>query len=524
MTGFLPHSIRLSFREHNYDLAASCEAEKQVWAAALCAAREDNVVPPFELPSSVSLFAPRSRRMSVTVAPTDFEPSSPGTKRHTLAGLPSELSLTDIAREPEQIFQTPMSSPARMTFKSTPDRAERSGRQSILIRRPSHGQRIHVDRGLMDVFSESCATARSKAQLSHTLFLPDVPPSELRDRLSIRESTMLRRRRSFLDSRQPSFDIAFSGEIRGSILPVRQARSHVGHRRASPPRTHSHGSSDSNDADGRTSADEAGTSDYGTLRGSMNGNVWATPSSQMSRSNSVTSFSPAPTPRRSVTSLRTAYANAGVGLMNRRKTASTYNLPRRAAGNIHRAKSTPNSPRLSPQDEAPPVPRPPPLFKTHSDSSTVVPARSSDSDSPVHPHGPSFAGQQPASNEPQPSSTWETIRRSMSFKIGSSRNRASVADISAQIEEDSVPTTSSSHGSSSWGSVPGPKSSENSVVDLSDESNPTPSGSSLERGTSDKSIKSDRSEKSEDEDGGVFTTLRKKRTPKLFGLSRLTPM
>jgi hypothetical protein len=61
----------LTLRDHNFDLAASCEAEKDVWAAALREARDEGVIPPFELPASVSPFAAKSRRMSAAHISTE---------------------------------------------------------------------------------------------------------------------------------------------------------------------------------------------------------------------------------------------------------------------------------------------------------------------------------------------------------------------------------------------------------------------------------------------------------------------
>lgn len=232
MIGYLPHSIRLSLRDHSFDLAASCEAEKSVWASALVAAREDSTVPPFELPASVSPFAARSRRMSsvgslLDMAPLSPAPLSPPNKRHTLGAIPlATPAETGLEDTPFDFGLPPSTSTINSGIFST-----------IVLRRASPNQRLTVDRGLVDIFSESCAQARSKAQLHHALFLSDTPirtSSEIRDRLTMRESTMLRRKSSFLDSTRQhrrsnsNSDIAFSGEVKGSIIPVRPSRSFAG--------------------------------------------------------------------------------------------------------------------------------------------------------------------------------------------------------------------------------------------------------------------------------------------------------
>ncbi|EIW73040.1 hypothetical protein M231_04313 [Tremella mesenterica] len=541
--GFLPHSIRLVLQEHNFDLAASCETEKEVWSAALCAAKEDSVIPPFELPASVSPFTPRSRRTSLASQPEDDDPPSPKTKRHTLAFPPGEMNMAALTTSPINVIDfkaTPVSSPLRSSFGFTPDRQGRPGQPStILLRRPSATRRLLVDRGLMDVFSESCATARSKAQLHQALFLPDMPPSELRDKLAIKESTMLRRRRSFLDARPASFDIAFTGEIRGSVIPVRPSRSAI-KRRTLPPEVllGEPISRETAELDDKDEASEAATSDYGTMRNLHQ--------STMSRSDSVISFSPAPTPKRSTTSLRAAYTTGG--LLNRRKTASAYNLTSRPF-HTTRAKSTPNTPRH--------VPLPPIMFKHPSETSTVL-ARDSPR-SPVQSLNPTANLNTGSSiKTSESSSTWESFRRTMSFRI-LNRSKGSITSFDETTQDDDPSsimsssyegvsgrkgstggssyqgvsgqkelTTSSFHdgvdgqtgstAGSSYDGVSGQKG-EDSVVDLSENLKESGSSGSLDRGRGWKWEKEKEVGKDED---GLFTTPKRKR---LFGsLSRFTPI
>ena len=416
--GLLPHSIRLSLRDHNFDLAASCETEKEVWASALCQARDESTVPPFELPASVSPFAARARRMSAAVSPDVSSPTltSSMSKRHTVAVSPAELDYA--IDERSNYFDTPAASPVRSSFGFTPDR--KSGPSTILLRRASATQRLAVDRGLMDVFSESCSTARSKAQLHHTLFLPDTEAKP-------RESTMLRRRRSFLDSRQGSIDIAFSGEIRGSIMPIRQTRSLAGKKRQQP-RFSLGGNESSTEVDNRIgleSADETAT-DFGTL----------TRAGLESRQQSFSSLSRAQSPappiptrqsvgssiakRKSLTNIRKSFidSSSADGLsslanklaLSRRKTASGYDLNKRP-NTPSRAKSMPVSPVSSPKAEVPPLP-PMPSNGVFADESV-----------PVWTRGAGFTNQMP---QPESKGPWTSLRRSMSFvRDGSPSSRES---------------------------------------------------------------------------------------------------
>jgi len=245
--------VRLTLRDHNFELAASCEAEKDVWAAALREARDEGVIPPFELPASVSPFAAKSRRMSAAHLPT-YELNSP--RRPSLD--------LDSSRAAESVGSVAMAQSTPLQMANTGLSAEMRSSQSstVLLRRPSTNARLYVDRCLLDVFSESCAQARSRAQLSQPLFLPDVTSHDIRDRISMRESTMLRRRTSFLDHKSNSFDIAFHGEVRGSVIPVRQTKSQHGRSRAARPRSGSIG--DDSATDLGVSADETITnSDHG---------------------------------------------------------------------------------------------------------------------------------------------------------------------------------------------------------------------------------------------------------------------
>lgn len=409
MAGFLPHSIRLTLREHNFDLAASCSAEKEVWTAALVAARDESTIPPFELPASIAPFATRTRRQStVGLQPPVIDTAislSPlldqATKRHTMASFPdfapvevpapvvsegdittSPVVMTDDASSPHDPISLSSHGLGSMSSHGHP-----TGTSTLLLRRATPAQRLIVDRGLLDVFSDSCAQARSKAQLHRALFLPDAPRgSEMRDRLQLRESTMLRRRKSFLDARTRthSMDIAFTGEVKGSIMDRPKSlvgtkrtaqKDHVRHQteplagtRPGAGRDSSYDTTDdtpSTEADADNADDSAtagGTSDFGTLRGREFGTF--------TRTTSVASVSPPPGTRpmnrRSLSLFRPSFDASANG--NRppvptmvsmprsesrenvlqksvRRTASVMNLSQRARQNASKAKSTPTSPQ-----------------------------------------------------------------------------------------------------------------------------------------------------------------------------------
>ncbi|WRT63185.1 uncharacterized protein IL334_000088 [Kwoniella shivajii] len=326
--GFLPHSIRLTLREHNFDLAASCEAEKEIWAAAISQARDESVIPPFELPASVSAFPVRARRVSTAIL-GDFDATTAATSqaptnRYSVSGIPSELDEMTATAGDISKPATPMVSPIKTTFGFTPER--KSGQPStILLRRASNNQRMLVERGLNDLFSDIISTVRSRAQLQHTLFLPgnsnSMNTSESRDRLSLKDSTMLRRRKSFLDhrTRSTSFDIAITGEIKGSVIELRPSRSIGGNGntryRTLPSasstslsqqrrRAGSISSIKSGEGDESATATGISMSEFGGVTGGGGGHI---PPGGYSRTNSVGSFtySPMITPRRSLSSLRT---------------------------------------------------------------------------------------------------------------------------------------------------------------------------------------------------------------------------
>ncbi|ORX35145.1 hypothetical protein BD324DRAFT_652858 [Kockovaella imperatae] len=597
--GFLPHCVRLNLRDHNFDLAASCDAEKEVWKAAITEARDQSTMPPFELPASVSPFAARKRRMSAALPPTDAsspEAVSPSqSKRHTIFGTFASMSdfgvVDTTATAPiddVQPFITPQSSPTRSSFGFTPDQAGRPGQPStILLKRATAPQRVIVDRGLGDIISESCATARSKAQLHQVLFLPDMPVSEVRDRMSIRDSTLLRRRRSFLDSHAATFDIAFTGEIRGSVIPSRPSHRssfETERPRHAHTRAHSHGGShrmtkpsgdtmtDLETLETRQEEmDETTASEMGTLTREVNTAI-------ISRTNSVASFygapqiSPPNSHHPSLSNLRQAafdFVESPIKVsptpwatLNRRQTASSYNLHQKTPV-PHRAMSTPVSPVLKAKEkELPPLPGskelprvpqgpagmlPPPFLRRVMKSDSGTTSRSNSSDSAPSSTGSGSQGSNGGGekkvtqggdeddNKPL-GTTWQNLRRSMSFR----RERPTFSRESSDRDRDrdvmdsprsmklSLPLFSRpsiSRASSSGVDGGGPASVADSEEGLGGESG-MPTFMQVGSG-GEKGVGAGAASGEDDDDAGDggAAGLKRKKSARLFQtLSRFTPM
>jgi hypothetical protein len=368
----------------------------------------------------------------------------------------------------ESIESSAMVDSASMSTSAASGPAEMRASQSstVLLRRPSTNARLFVDRCLLDVFSESCAQARSKAQLNHPLFLPDTTSHDMRDRISMRESTMLKRRTSFLDSRSSSFDIAFRGQVKGSVIPVRQTKSQHGRSRVARPRRDSIG--DDSATDLGVSADETITnSDHGHTyhRRSTSGYTTAisTPATPLLReephrySMSDMEFSrpssidyPAPV----------AQQNLPMRVINqtpllRRKTASSVNL--KGKPSQLRTRSMPVSPNDSPNlNEDPPLlpPKSGALQKiSYFPLSTEV--------------EPSVGlGLIESSMDTERPKSWQTLRRSMSFlRSGSRTDDSSLGASSSYFPDVSTIGTSTrpaSYASSSSNS--GLQSSPSSVL------------------------------------------------------------
>lgn len=318
------------------------------------------MIPPFELPASVSPFAAKTRRMSTHNMSAD-PVNSP--KRYSLD--------VNLAGSDQSIGTSANIHTTAMSTSTTDGGGEIRSNQSstVLLRRPSTNARLYVDRCLLDVFSESCAQARSKAQLSHPLFLPDTTSHDMRDRISMRESTMLRRRTSFLDSRSSSFDIAFHGQVKGSVIPVRQTKSQHGRSRIARPRRGSIG--DDSATDLGVSADETIThSDHAHYLHRRASSAYSTtmssPGSPLlsdeSHRFSMTDIEPTRPSSLDFSNRAATYQTLPMRVRSqapllRRKTASSANL--KGKPSQLRTRSMPVSPNESPSISEDPPPLPP---------------------------------------------------------------------------------------------------------------------------------------------------------------------
>ncbi|KAJ9123906.1 hypothetical protein QFC22_000696 [Naganishia vaughanmartiniae] len=208
--GFLPHSIRLSFRDHHIELAAACAEEKNVWATALCEARDNSTISPFDLPCSVAYGAARSRRGS-TFQPGEASALSP--KRYSLGltdfGLPGSNSFG--SDDHDDLGWKVPDSPHSPTVPMSPMRREGFPHRTpsrILMRRASPLYRLSIDSNLQDVVCDECNIARAAGrQMAHDAFgiqfspATTSAPGTLRSRLSMKDSSVMRRRRSYVDVR-----------------------------------------------------------------------------------------------------------------------------------------------------------------------------------------------------------------------------------------------------------------------------------------------------------------------------------
>ena len=373
----------------------------------------------------------------------------------------------------ESIDTAAMINSASMSTSTAVSPAElRPSRPStVLLRRPSTNARLFVDRCLLDVFSESCAQARSKAQLNHPLFLPDTTSHDMRDRISIRDSTMLKRRTSFLDSKSSSFDIAFHGQVKGSVIPVRQTKSQHGRSRSRIARPRRGSIGDDSATDLGVSADETITnSDHGHAfhRRTSSGytTTLSTPATPLLREEPHRySMSDMEYTRPSSIdySTQSAHQTLPTRVRNqtpllRRKTASSVNL--KGKPSQLRTRSMPVSPNESPSIDEDPPPLPP--------KSGALQLNRGISYFPLNTEVESSVGLGliESSMDTERPKSWQTLRRSMSFlRSGSRTDETSLASPSSYFPDVSTIGTSTrpaSYASSS--SASGLQSSPSSAL------------------------------------------------------------
>ncbi|GAA5871301.1 hypothetical protein JCM8547_007246 [Rhodosporidiobolus lusitaniae] len=201
--GLLTNCIRLTFREHSFELGALCAGEKAIWLDQLLAAQgdaretwdtqsldengqptlfDDTVVSsvpakaPSPSPQNVPLPPSRGKSHSRTTSSTSvlssFSSSGAGSpvldSDIPLPPLPAEL-VSNLSASTSSLAAAPSGSPApySSSIMTTPQLSSRSRfsttASSLLLGRTPSSQRAAVDLRLGDVFSEPLLSARAQA-------------------------------------------------------------------------------------------------------------------------------------------------------------------------------------------------------------------------------------------------------------------------------------------------------------------------------------------------------------------------
>ena len=205
-SALLPYSFRLCSQSHEFEFAASCQREKQVWIDALRAC----------------LTAPPA--WPTGTAPSNLEPATAVTETSplddqcpTLPTIQSNSQIEGFNKEGSPsspvLSQRPPRTelpPVRGLSEPPPSRRESTASLKsifgidpdvITVTRASLQARATVDALLEDVFSTACHSARSYAE-AHSEALFHVAPTfgaAARSRLTKRESVVVRRRKSFTE-------------------------------------------------------------------------------------------------------------------------------------------------------------------------------------------------------------------------------------------------------------------------------------------------------------------------------------
>lgn len=216
MTGcilaLLPYSFRLCNQGHEFEIAASCQREKQVWMDALrgCLASTPTW-PSGTAPSSleplfvtVETHSPVDEQFSV-LQTIQSVPEIETSHKPASQSSPSPLRRQKSAPRAEYPAPRGLSEPPPSRRESASSLMNIFGPvidpDGITVTRASPQARSIVDALLEDVFSAACLSARSYAGAhSETLF--HVSPkfgAAARSRLTKRESVHVRRRRSYID-------------------------------------------------------------------------------------------------------------------------------------------------------------------------------------------------------------------------------------------------------------------------------------------------------------------------------------
>ena len=206
----LPYSFRLSNQGHEFEIAASCQREKQVWMDALRGCL--TTTPPWPLGTAPSSLEPATAIEAhllvdeqVSALPTIQSIPEIETPRSGSPSSPSPLQRQKSVPRTEFSASRGLSEPPSSRRESATSLMNIFGPvidpDAVTVTRSSPQARSIVDALLEDVFSTACHSARSYAE-AHSESLFHVSPTfgaAARSRLTKRESVHVRRRRSYVD-------------------------------------------------------------------------------------------------------------------------------------------------------------------------------------------------------------------------------------------------------------------------------------------------------------------------------------
>lgn len=230
----LPSWFRLSSRAHMFEFAASCRREKDIWVDAIRRAVAEEVPWSDEPPSSLqvdftSLLLESVQSETISPLPTiqsipeldDVESVVPNPPETALpppmAQRASQIRLRGENPVKCDITVPPMAGPSRRSSVATYPTSMPESNTFHLVRSTASA-REQVDRGLLDVFSEKCLTARfhahsheedlfgaqratrSFSRSTSALTMASAMSVAAKNRLTKRESVLVPRKKSFVEA------------------------------------------------------------------------------------------------------------------------------------------------------------------------------------------------------------------------------------------------------------------------------------------------------------------------------------
>ncbi|GAA5891790.1 hypothetical protein JCM5296_001862 [Sporobolomyces johnsonii] len=182
--GLLSQSIRLSYRDHAFELGALCAGEKSIWldriVKAQAEARRFWDSQELDEQGNPTLF---DDTLVSSIAPTSSAPTPPAGRKHhqrsassisvsSVFAAPTASNSPVIAQEeptpalpadPPFLSAPPLTQVMSNPTATLPNRSRFSTTASSLLGRTPSSQRAAVDLRLADVFSEECLAARAQA-------------------------------------------------------------------------------------------------------------------------------------------------------------------------------------------------------------------------------------------------------------------------------------------------------------------------------------------------------------------------